>query len=320
MMSSEDPTQGLSDALVSRAGGNEMETFIERVLDGIQSENTRRGYRRAIAAFVAFMAERREPLSKALLNEFKAGLCAEGRGDAAINQALSAVRFFLREAATDGRLDPVEVERACKVASVATRGRREGNWLTKDQAEKILAAPDTTTALGLRDRAILALLIGAGLRRAECAALTVEHLQQREGRWCIVDIAGKRNKLRTVPIASWVKALIDSWTTAAGITSGLICRRASWGLNRFEVSQSGLSEQGVYRVALRYGWQADAPSIKPHDLRRTFARLARDGEAPLEQIQLSLGHESIATTERYLGSKLDYQDAAGDRLRLNVRV
>ena len=103
-------------------------------------------------------------------------------------------------------------------------------------------------------------------------------------------------------------------------TSGLICRRASWGLNKFEVSESGLSEQGVYRVALCYGWQADAPSIRPHDMRRTFAKLARDGEAPLEQIQLSLGHESIATTERYLGSKLNYQDAAGDRLRLNVRV
>jgi integrase len=309
-----------SEALIPRTGGTEIETFIERILDGVQSVNTRRGYRRSILAFVQFISERREPLSKALMNEFKAGMRVEGRGAAAINQALSAVRFFLREAAIDGRLDPVEVERACKVAGVVTRGRREGNWLTRDQAEKILAAPDTTTALGLRDRAILALLIGAGLRRAECAALTVEHFQQREGRWCIVDICGKRNKLRTVPIASWVKALVDSWTTAAGITSGLICRRASWGLNKFEVSEKGLSEQGVYRVALRYGWQADAPLIRPHDLRRTFAKLARDGEAPLEQIQLSLGHESIATTERYLGSKLNYQDAAGDRLRLNVRV
>ena len=89
--------------------------------------------------------------------------------------------------------------------------------------------PNTTTALGLRDRAILALLIGAGIRRAECPALTVEHLQQREGRWCIVDICGKRNKLRTVPIASSVKAIVDLWTTAAGITTGLICRRASLG-------------------------------------------------------------------------------------------
>jgi integrase len=103
-----------------------------------------------------------------------------------------------------------------------------------------------------------------------------------------------------------VKALVDSWTTAAGITSGLICRRASWGLNKFEVGESGLSEQGVYRVALRYGWQADAPAIRLHNPRRRFAKLARDGEAPLEQIQLSLGHESIVTTERYLGSKLNY--------------
>jgi integrase/recombinase XerD len=81
-----------------------------------------------------------------------------------------------------------------------------------------------------------------------------------------------------------------------------------------------LSERGVYRVALRYGWQADAPAIRLHNPRRTFAKLARDGEAPLEQIQLSLGHESVVTTERYLGSKLNYQDDDDDRLRLNVRV
>jgi site-specific recombinase XerD len=320
MMASEDPTQDLSEALASRAGRNEIETFIERVLDGVQSENTRRGYRRAIAAFVAFMAERREPLSKALLNEFKAGLRAEGRGDAAINQALSAVRFFLREAATDGRLDPVEVERACKVENVKARGKKAGNWLTKRETETLLEAPDGMTALAVRDRAILAVLLGAGLRRSECASLEVRHLQQREGRWALVDVVGKRNKARTVPVAPWVAALIQEWLRAANITQGRMFRQASWSENKFVVSETPLSDKGVARVCARYSGRDGVPGIAAHDARRTFAKLARDGGADIEQVMLALGHQSLEVTQEYLGVKLDFQDSASDRLGLKVRL
>lgn len=58
--------------------------------------------------------------------------------------------------------------------------------------------------------------------------------------------------------------------------------------------------------------------LAPHDLRRTFAKLARSGQAPLEQIQLALGHRSIQTTQRYLGSELDLADAACDRLGIRL--
>ena len=63
--------------------------------------------------------------------------------------------------------------------------------------------------MGLRDRAILGLLIGCGLRRDELANLTFEHLQQREGRWVIVDIVGKGRRVRTVPVPGWAKSLVD---------------------------------------------------------------------------------------------------------------
>ena len=69
---------------------------------------------------------------------------------------------------------------------VASKGVRLGNWLSIRQAQTLLNAPDATTTKGLRDRAILAVLLGCGLRRSEVAALTVPHVQQRDGRWCIV--------------------------------------------------------------------------------------------------------------------------------------
>ena len=86
------------------------------------------------------------------------------------------------------------------------------------QAQSLLNAPDVTTARGLRDRAILAVLLGCGLRRSEVAALTFAHVQQRDGRWCIVDLVGKHGRVRTAPMPTWVRVAIDAWTTPAGIT------------------------------------------------------------------------------------------------------
>jgi site-specific recombinase XerD len=101
-----------------------------------------------------------------------------------------------------------------RVKGVASKGVRLGNWLTAKQA--LLNAPDATTVKGLRDRAILAVLLGCGLRRSEVAALTFKHIQQRDGRWCVVDLVGKHGRVRTVPMPTWVKVAVDAWATPAG--------------------------------------------------------------------------------------------------------
>src|SRR5262245_43451944 len=105
--------------------------------------------------------------------------------------------------------------------------------------------------MGLRDRAILGLLIGCGLRRDELANLTFGHLQQRDGRWVIVDIVGKGRRVRTVPVPGWAKLLVDRWAAAAGISEGLVCRRFRKG--GWLVYEAG--EDGVGRAA---GMSADA--------------------------------------------------------------
>ena len=169
-----------------------------------------------------------------------------------------------------------------------------------------------TTVKGLRDRAILAVLLGGGLRRSEAARLTVDHVQQREGRWVLVDITGKRNKSRTVPIPSWAKGALDSWTGAAGIREGLIFRAVNKG-NR--VSGQSMTPQAIYDVVSEH---AGGLGVAAHDLRRTFAKLAHKGGAGLDQIQLSLGHASIQTTERYLGLAQNLADAPCDRLGLKL--
>src|ERR1039458_10534433 len=75
-----------------------------------------------------------------------------------------------------------------RVKSAKCIGVRAGNWLSLKQAQTLLNAPDISTLKGLRDRAIIAVLLGCALRRSEVAALTMAHIQQRDGRWCIVDL------------------------------------------------------------------------------------------------------------------------------------
>ena len=195
------------------------------------------------------------------------------------------------------------------------RGGRTGNWLTREEAQIWLNAPDVKTLKGLRDRAVLSVLIGCGRRRAEAALRSGSHIRQREGRWAIVDIVGKRDKMRTVPMPSWAKAAIDAWAFAARIDNGFLFRRVNKG---GKLMGDRLTEQAVYNIVAGYAGQLEHSGIAPHDLRRTFAKLAHKGGSPIDQIQLSLGHDSIQTTEKYLGVEQDLSDAPCDHLGLRL--
>ena len=185
---------------------------------------------------------------------------------------------------------------------------------SKDQAEFLINSTDKTTLKGLRDRAILAVMIGGGLRRSEVAGLTFDHIQQREGRWVIVDLVGKGNRVRTVPIASWVKVAIDQWTETANIKEGRLFRSINRGDN---LSGESMTSQAIQDVVKLYADKSGF-GLQAHDLRRTYAKLARKGGADLMQIQLSLGHASLKTTERYLGETQDLTSAPCDFLGIRL--
>lgn len=99
-------------------------------------------------------------------------------------------------------------------------GVRLGNWLTAEEARGLWQSPGTGTLKGKRDTALLAILLGCGLRRRELAELTLDLLQRREDRWAIVDLVGKGGHIRTVPVPDWVKRSLDDWLLAAGIVAG----------------------------------------------------------------------------------------------------
>ncbi|MDQ3811357.1 MAG: site-specific integrase, partial [Chloroflexota bacterium] len=151
---------------------------------------------------------------------------------------------------------------------------------------------------------------------SEVAMLEVRHVQQRDGRWVIVDLVGKGRRTWSVPMPSWATAALDAWLDAARISDGRVFRSLRKG---GRLNGAGMTDQAVADVVRAYAAQLAVP-IAAHDLRRTFAKLAMKGGARLEQIQLSLGHPSIATTERYLGVEQDLTDAPCDRLRLRLQA
>lgn len=297
--------------------GRRFDPIVSLVLDGLTSEHSRRAYEWALTDFLSSWEVQGCPtLSKAVVQRYKRELQEAGLAPSTINQRLCAIRKLVREAADNALLDPILAQGIGRVKGVRSEGVRTGNWLTKAQAQTVLDAPDTSTLKGLRDQAILAVLLGTGVRREEAARLTFGDVQEREGRWVLVDIVGKRNKTRTVPLPPWAKVAIDGWAEAAGIHAGRVFRRMRKG---GRLDGESMTAQAIYDVVREYASQCGF-ALAAHDLRRTFAKLAHKGGAGLDQIQLSLGHASIKTTERYLGVEQDFTDAPCDRLGLRIET
>lgn len=283
---------------------------IELVTNSLTSEHSKRAYSKALIDFLGWMQANQKPFTKATIQEYKQSLTGS---PASINLKMSAIRKLATEAADNGLIDQQIANSVNRVSGVTAHGVRAGNWLTKQQAQDIILAPNVLTLKGLRDRALLAVMIGGGLRRSEVAALTFDHIQQRDSRWVIVDIIGKGNRVRSVPIPSWVKLAIDEWIRAAGLSHGLVFQSVHKG---GYIKHESMTPQAIRDIVKHYGAAIGLPELAAHDLRRSFAKLAHKGGSGLDQIQLSLGHASIKTTEKYLGVSQNLTDAPCDHLGL----
>jgi len=285
----------------------------QMVLKAVVSEHTRRNYAKALDELFAFSEQHKQPLSRDLLMEYRAEMIERKLSPSTINVRLSAVRKLISEAKRNGILDAEQAAQMADIPNIRQQGTQMGNWLTREQAKELLTVPDRTTLKGKRDAAILGLLVGCALRRAELAALCLEDIQQREGRWVIVDMHGKGGRIRTVAIPVWVKQLINAWTAVAGHTHGHLLR---------PVNKSGrivgeeLGDWAVWSVVEKAAKEIGIEHFGAHDLRRTCAKLCRKNGGDLEQIKFLLGHASIQTTERYLGSEQEIAVAVNDNLGL----
>jgi integrase len=132
----------------------------------------------------------------------------------------------------------------------------------------LLGKPLAGDLRGKRDRAILALLIACGLRRAELVGLSTENFQVREEHWVIADLLGKGKHIRTFPVPLWAKRTVDEWNTAAGVTGGVVFRRVS-GLGK--IWGEGITPKAIWHIVKTAAKRAGVKDLTPHDLRRYAA-------------------------------------------------
>jgi site-specific recombinase XerD len=296
----------------TKLGLPDLEHVKSAVLVSLRSPESQRSYRRSIEDFVGwYCSEPRLSFSKTVVTRYRVHLEQKLLAPGTINVRLAAVRRLAYEAADTGLLSPDLAAGIRRVKGVKKLGMRLGNWLTVEEARALWQLPNMHTVKGKRDRGILAVLLGCGLRRRELIDLNLSHIQKREDHWAIVDLIGKGGHIRTVPMPDWVKCTIDDWLTAAEIQQGRIfrcvCRRGlAWGTK--------ITEKVVWHVVKEYAGRLGVLKLAPHDLRRSCARLCHDSGGELEQIQFLLGHASVQTTEKYLGCKQRFRQAVNDKI------
>lgn len=216
------------------------------VINGLTAPGSRRVYQYAIEQFIGwYCSEPRLAFNRMVVVRYRMHLESRSLAANTINQHLAAIRRLAHEAADSGLLSPDLAAGISRVKGVKQLGQRSGNWLTLKESSDVLSHASGDRLRAKRDYAMLAVLLGCGLRRSEVAGLEMEKIETRQEHWAIVDLIGKGRRIRTVPMPYWVKQAFDMWTSAAGIRQGKVFRAVSragkiWG--------QGVSENVIWYV------------------------------------------------------------------------
>jgi len=192
-------------------------------------------------------------------------------------------------------------------------GKKSHTWLSQAQVKKLVAACGDGI-VGQRDRVVIGLLVGAGLRRQEAANLRFEHIKYEpvKGKMrAVLNVKGKGGKWRRIPVSDKLADALDKWQAICG--DGYICRA----LGRNQELGECLSTVGIFEIVRKVGKRIGFDGGKfdllaAHDLRRTYAQLGHEAGVPITQLKELLGHESIETTMKYLNLALDLETTASD--------
>ena len=207
------------------------------------------------------------------------------------------------------------IQSAIKVT--ASKGVKAHLWLSQKQVRELMATCGDDI-VGKRDWIVLALAVGAGLRRQEIVDLTFDDLKEvprpngiNEMR-PVLQVKGKGAKDRVVPIKPILAQRIREWQAMIS-DDGKIARSLG---RKKEITES-LSAVGVFNIVRKHGKMIKKDELAPHDLRRTYAHLGYEAGVPIDQISYLLGHSNIAVTQRYLNLDLDLDITISDFIPLN---
>ncbi|HSY32721.1 MAG TPA: site-specific tyrosine recombinase XerD [Verrucomicrobiae bacterium] len=258
------------------------------------SSNTVSAYRRDLVKFNGFAQKRKlslEAVSRDDLVDFLASLYRLKLESRTVARHLVTLRNFFRFAQIQ---ELITTDPSINLESPKIRRSLPG-YLRLEEVERLLEQPDSTTALGLRDRAMLEVLYSTGLRVSELIGLRVSDLDSKVG--CVRCI-GKGDKERIVPVGRKALLMVEKYLRdARPKLLGRLRGSPTLFVNRRGVS---LSRVGVWKILSGYGKRARLRvSPTPHMLRHSFATHLLERGADLRSVQLMLGHADISTTQIY---------------------
>ena len=272
----------------------QVRTFLNylRVEKGL-SDNTIQAYRRDMAKFASFAAERKAgvtELRREHVVDFLGTLYRRNLDSRSVARHLVTIRHFFRFLLLEGA---IESDPAANIESPKFR-QSLPEFLSVDEVDRLLRQPDKNDVVGIRDRAMIELMYSTGLRVSELCGLRVSDLQMEPG--CLRCI-GKGNKERLVPVGKRALEAVQTYlrearqALARGVASPyLFLNQKGHKLNRI----------AFWKILGEYGRKAGLrKSLTPHMLRHSFATHLLDRGADLRSVQMMLGHSDISTTQIY---------------------
>jgi integrase/recombinase XerD len=258
------------------------------------SPHTVDGYRRDLSQLseaAAALARPIEALDRRALEEVVRQLMGEGRSPRSVARAVACYRGFYRFLVVSGRRqdNPAGDLRAPRAWKTLPR------FLSPEDVDKLLQAPDTSQPRGVRDRALIELLYATGLRVSELVNLRQQDLSLESG---YLTTTGKGRKQRLVPVGDEAAAWLTRYVREA--RPALLKKRAAAKLFVNARGGAGLTRVGFWKILKEYGKQAGVRgSLSPHVLRHSFATHLLERGADLRAIQAMLGHSDLSTTQIY---------------------
>jgi integrase/recombinase XerC len=276
-----------------------MQKIFERYIQYLEAERnaspyTVRNYQTDLADFFKFLTKKEltmlDEVDRHVLRDYLSELAGRKIAKASIARKLSAIRSFFRYLVREEIIakNPIEQVSSPKL------DRRLPSFLTQEEIEKLLNAPDRSTPLGQRDRALLELLYASGLRVSELVGLTLEQIDLESNE---IRVWGKGSKERVVLMGQPAAEALKSYLKEG--------RAQLWGEKKTKalfLDRYGqrLTERSVQRLLNQYAKKAGiSKRVHPHLLRHTFATHLLDGGADLRVVQELLGHARLTSTQIY---------------------
>ena len=257
------------------------------------SRNTIAAYGRDLSRYVGWLAERGvtrpDEVSLSLVEGFVADLGARGLAASSVERAASAVKGFHRFMLSD------EISQTLPTADLPlpAKPQRLPDVISREDAARLLDQPFPQTPAGLRDRAILEVLYGCGLRVSELTGLDLRTTLLDEG---LLRVFGKGEKERVVPVLGTAAEALAAYLDRG--RGALVGRRPTQAVF-LNVRGDRISRQSVHAIVEKYGRVAGLRGLHPHTLRHSFATHLLEGGADLRVVQELLGHANVATTQLY---------------------